>query len=534
MSKEVTIRGLIIGSLGSVVVTASSVYVALKLGALPWPTIFVAMLSMTILKFMGNTNIREINVTHTTMSAGAMVSGGLAFTLPAIWIIQPDRDFIFMEVLIVTLCGALLGLACTTLIRRYFIEIKKDEFTYPIGLAAYKTIKVSETTDKNTFYLFSAFGLSAIFTILRDKMGLIPPLFSFGKPNRTVFSAWVSPMAVAIGYIIGPVFSGIWALGALAGYFVLVPLGISTGLFDDETSANEFRNNLGIGLMVGTGIGVLVRGILPKIHELLGGLFNNRNSTSRWPILAAFIVVVLLGFGTSFRSLGVLAIAVILLIIIGTWFSATSSAVLAGQIGVNPLEVFGILVLLAVKFIIPGSTYLLVLSATVVAIASGLTGDMMNDYRVGYLVSTRPESQRWGETLGAIIGVVVSVSVIMLLFKNYGVDSLGKPEGFAAPQAHAVAAMAGQISQISALWIGVLVGFIFWLVKLPSMTLGLGVYLPVYITVPIFIGGLICLTESLFGGKKRVGTIAASGILGGEASIGVILAIFGLTQSIIP
>ncbi|MCI8630829.1 MAG: peptide transporter, partial [Firmicutes bacterium] len=78
MKKQFTLRGLIIGGIGAIVLTMSSMFVALKLSSLPWPIMFVALVSMFALKACGNTNINEINVTHTAMSAGAMVAGGLA------------------------------------------------------------------------------------------------------------------------------------------------------------------------------------------------------------------------------------------------------------------------------------------------------------------------------------------------------------------------------------------------------------------------------------------------------------------------
>ena len=68
--RQLTLRSMLIGALGAVVITTSSMYVALRMGALPWPTIFVAVLSMALLKLLGNTNLKEINVTHTAMSAG--------------------------------------------------------------------------------------------------------------------------------------------------------------------------------------------------------------------------------------------------------------------------------------------------------------------------------------------------------------------------------------------------------------------------------------------------------------------------------
>ena len=76
---QFTLRGMILGALGSALITTSSMYVALRMGALPWPTIFVAILSLTVLKALGSTNLNEVNVTHTAMSAGGMVAGGVAF-----------------------------------------------------------------------------------------------------------------------------------------------------------------------------------------------------------------------------------------------------------------------------------------------------------------------------------------------------------------------------------------------------------------------------------------------------------------------
>ncbi len=73
--EQLTARGLIIGGIGAVILTMSSMFVALKLSSLPWPIMFVALASMFALKAFGSTNINEINVTHTAMSAGAMVAG---------------------------------------------------------------------------------------------------------------------------------------------------------------------------------------------------------------------------------------------------------------------------------------------------------------------------------------------------------------------------------------------------------------------------------------------------------------------------
>ena len=535
MTKELSVRGLIIGALGSVIITASSLYVALRLGALPWPTIFVAILSMAVLKLLGNTTLKEINVTHTAMSAGAMVAGGLAFTIPAIWILDSDAPFRFWEILIITVAGTLLGLSATAIFRRYFIETREKNYAFPMGVAAFETVSAGDEGGSHAAWLFSSLGLAAIFTILRDKFGKIPALLNAGKlAEWNIFAGfWMSPMAVGIGYIIGPVYTGVWALGAIIGFGIIIPVGTSAGWFGDVAAADAFRSSLGIGLMVGTGVGVLVKGILPRLKSLISGAFGSDSGgrTSRlFPIAVIAVVIIALPLGTGFREMGILSIAAVIIVIIGAFLASLMAAVLTGQTGINPMEILGILVLLAVKLLAPGSMGILVSAAAVTAVAAGLAGDMMNDYRAGHLFGTDPKAQRTAETVGALIGSVVSVLVLFVLIRANGTESLGNPEVFPAPQAQAVAAMAGGIPHLWAFWSGVLVGTALFVSGLPSMTLGLGIYLPVFITGPIFLGGLIALVQRLITREApgKTGTVIASGLLGGEAVTGVVLAIIAL------
>ena len=108
--QQFTLRGMIIGAIGSVILTCSSMFVALKASSVPWPIMFVALVSMFGLKALGHTNYNEINVTHTAMSAGAMVAGGLAFTIPGIYMLDPAADLDFAKLLVITVGGVLLGL----------------------------------------------------------------------------------------------------------------------------------------------------------------------------------------------------------------------------------------------------------------------------------------------------------------------------------------------------------------------------------------------------------------------------------------
>ena len=170
--KQLTVRGLIIGAVGSIILTMSSMFIALKLSSLPWPIMFVVLVSMFVLKLMGNTNLQEINVTQTAMSAGAMVAGGLAFTIPGIWMLNPDTELSIPVLLAVTLGGVILGLIFTALFRKYFIETK--ELPYAMGQAAAATLVVGDNDKKKAGLLFISMGIAGVFTALRDWFAKIP------------------------------------------------------------------------------------------------------------------------------------------------------------------------------------------------------------------------------------------------------------------------------------------------------------------------------------------------------------------------
>ncbi|MCG8452365.1 MAG: OPT/YSL family transporter [Spirochaetales bacterium] len=540
MPKQLTPRALILGALGSVVITASSLYVALRLGALPWPTIFVAILSMALLKLFGKTSLQEVNITHTAMSAGAMVAGGLAFTAPALWILNPETEFSFLKMLSITLSGTLLGLAATALFRRYFIETRKEEYTYPIGAAAYETVSAGDDGGRHALWLFSSLGLTALFTVFRDKLGKIPALINFEKlAEKNIFAGiWISPMAMGIGYIIGPLYTGVWAIGALLGFGLIVPVGLATGIFETLANADAFRSSLGIGLMVGTGIGVLIKGILPQLRPLIKAAFGKDEKSLSSPsflLTAGIVAIVALTLGTDFRNLGGWIPVAVIVTVLGASLASLMAAVLTGQTGINPMEILGILVLLVVKIFAPEAMGALITAAAVTAVAAGLAGDVMNDYKAGALFGTNPRAQRIAETTGALIGAVVSVAVLYALVRSNGAGSLGDPTVFPAPQARAVAALAGGIPHLWAFIAGALFGTIFFIVKIPAMTLGLGLYLPVFITAPILLGGLWAFVEKLLRNAQgkavgKTGTVIASGLLGGEAVTGVVIAIITLVS----
>jgi len=525
--EQFTFRGMVIGSIGSVILTMSSMYVALKLGALPWPIIFVALVSMFALKALGRTNIHEINVTHTVMSAGAMVAGGIAFTVPGIWMLEPKAEVNLASLLIVTLGGVLLGLIFTALIRKYFVVTQ--DLPYPMGIAAAETLVIGDEGGKKSVVLFSSLGVAALFTLFRDWFEKIPQTLILNKAiaaKGVAFYIYLSPMLIAVGYLIGPLAVGIWFLGAMIGDFGIVIGMPMMGILDLDT-AMAVKSSLGIGVMVGTGIGIIVKGILPKAKEIFGPMFSKESRGDsivnlRW---APILMVILAFIFTFILDLG---IGASLITILGVWLATSMSAQVVGQSGINPMEIFGIIVLLAAKFAASLGNVHAFFVAAIVAVACGLVGDVMNDFKAGHILQSNPKAQWLGEVIGGIIGAFVSVGVLFVLIKAYGPEAFGDSELFPAPQASAVAAMVGGIPHMTSFVTGLFIGALLYVLRFPVMTLGLGIYLPFYLSFTAMIGGALKLIAEKAAPrfeKSGNGMIIASGLLGGEGVVGVVLAL---------
>lgn len=534
VDKHLTIRSILIGMLGSAVITASSMYVALRMGALPWPTIFVAVLSMALLKLFGKTNLNEINVTHTAMSAGSMVAGGLAFTLPAAWMLDKNADIGLWEVMIVAFAGMFLGLIFSMLLRKNFIVT--NPLPYPIGTVAAETVKAGDEGGSKAKLLFASMGFSVVFTFLRDWVlstgkSLIPSYWMSKKllDSNIQVGLWYSPMAAAIGYIIGPLYMGVWFLGAVIGYWLLMPIGVGTGLFADAAAADVFRKTLGMGLMIGTGAGIFIKSIIPKIGQLIAPLFNKENKTVLNKRLLALLPIGLAVIAALLTTMTRLSPLVSVLVILGTWITSSMAAQTTGQTGVNPMEVFGVIILLLIKLILPIGQTEAILIAAIVAAACGLAGDIMNDFKAGHTLNTNPKAQFISELAGGIVGAVVSAVVLFAMYNSFG--EFGGAN-LPAPQAAMVAQMVGGIGNVTAFIIGVVAGVLFYITGLPAITLGIGIYLPVIMSTTAFLGAVVAFITKRLKGKsaktEEKGMITASGLFGGEGITGVVIAIIKL------
>ncbi|MGB9832783.1 MAG: OPT/YSL family transporter [Caldisericum exile] len=517
LMQELKLRTIILAALGSAVISMSSIYVALRIGALPWPTIFVAILSMAILKALKNTNLKEINVAHTGMSAGAMVAGGIAFTIPGIWMINEQTKISFTYVFLVSLIGSVIGVFMVALIREFFIE--KSNLPFPVGVATAQTLIAGDKGGKKSKIVFSSLGASAIFTFLRDGFSKIPQAIIFRGLENYGIGLFMSPMAFGIGYIIGIIYMGVWFIGSIIGN-ILIPIFLSSAL-QGINAAITFKNNLGIGLIIGGGIALLIKDITPKILSIFKNAFSKLNISYK---IISVVLLSILGIELIFLKLGIIAS---LLTLVGAALSVVMAAYTDGATGIVPMEIFGIIILLFVKLVIGGNSlsYLpLFAIVAIVAVASGVAGDNLQDFKAGSIIGTNPKAQIISELVGAIVGAVFGTIAMFILHFAYG--KVGPGTFLVAPQAYAVSQMVQGLSNPRSFMFGLITGFALYFFNIPTMILGIGVYLPFIISLTAFLGSVLrVVIDKFFPKQSENFTLISSGLLGGEGFAGTIVAI---------
>ena len=557
MRGQLTLRGVVIGVLGCVIITASSAYTALKMGALPWPIIFAAVISLFFLKLLGNASLNEANVTHTIMSAGAMVAGGLAFTIPGAWMLGMADQVSWLDMFVVALAGTILGLIATALIHRHFIVDAALEF--PTGNAAAQTLRATEAGGKTGKQLFGSMGLAGIYCVLRDALGVVPSMLcSIDIPGVT-FAIYNSPMLLSVGFLVGFAPVAFWFAGALLGNFGIIVGGTAAGAFD-VTTAQGIVKSLGMGLMMGSGIAVVLKDIVPEVAGIVRGLAaDNVTDTNSQSLisgslkldagiiaLAAAAVAVIIAIALDLGP--VPAVVVTLLTFVTTIMSAQS----VGQTGIDPMEIFGLIVMLIVAAFAQLAQVKLFFIAGVVAVACGLAGDVMNDFKAGAVLGTNPRAQWVGQAIGGVVGALVAAAVMMALVTAYGPDAFGPDKSFVAAQASVVATMVSGIPSVPWFVGGLVAGIVLYWAGLPAMMVGLGVYLPFYMSLTAFLGSLVKLVydkwatardakAGITGEAKAAkdaatqeqGLVVASGLLGGESIVGVILAFISVGMNLL-
>src|SRR5881628_3067794 len=427
---ELTARALILGVLLGLIFSASSVYLALKIGLTVSSSIPIAVLSITIFRALGRTSILENNIVQTTGSASDSVAAGVVFTIPAILLMGYDLDI--GRVAVLATAGGLMGILMMIPLRRALIVKEHGTLVYPEGTACAEVLIAGEERGLQAKRVFQAFGVGFVYKFLQAGLKFWPdvPGKALGfYPGAAVFTE-ASPELLGVGYIIGPRIAGYLFAGGCLAYLVLAPAIklVGSGLTEPfgfpavklirDMSPGEIRASfvfyIGAGAVASAGIIALARS-LPTIlssfasswKELrasrLGQAVTRLRTEDDLPLsltvggsIALAIVLTLL------PQLGVNLLGAVLIVIFGFFFATVSSRI-CGQIGssANPISGMTIAALLGtcLIFVAIGWTGVdhrvqAISIAAVVAVATANAGNTSQDLKTGFLVGATPRRQR--------------------------------------------------------------------------------------------------------------------------------------------
>jgi len=473
---ELTARALILGVVLGLIFSASSVYLALKIGLTVSSSIPIAVLSITIFRALGRTSILENNIVQTTGSASDSVAAGVVFTIPAILLMGYDLDI--GRVAVLATAGGLMGILMMIPLRRALIVKEHDTLIYPEGTACAEVLIAGEERGLQAKRVFQAFGVGFVYKFLQAGLKLWPdvPGKALGfYPGAAVFTE-ASPELMGVGYIIGPRIAGYLFAGGCFAYLVLAPAIklVGSGLTEPfgfpaiklirDMSPGELRSSfvfyIGAGAVASAGIIALARSlptILSSFASSLKDLRDSRLGQAVTRLRTEDDLPISLTVGGSIAlavaltllpQVGVNLLGAILIVIFGFFFATVSSRV-TGQIGssANPISGMTIAALLGtcLIFVAIGWTGVdhrvqAISIAAVVAVATANAGNTSQDLKTGFLVGSTPRRQQIAILVGALGSALVVGWTLTLLNRAY---TYPVPETHPAFSAQALAPAAG-------------------------------------------------------------------------------------------
>jgi len=557
-SRAFTPRGVLVSVGISMVLCVVGQYIAISLGMMPWSTVLVAIVVMAILNALGRlfrrpANIHEVVVTQAAGSVGILMGAGVAFVLPGIWYVQGSsaHPIPVWTVGLLAAVGGLLGVIISNSFREEFVD--EENLPFPAGKAAGDVLKAGDEGGRKARLVLIVGSLTGLFALLRDTVlpqSLNPLSLEFLQSRNIFISIKFSLLSVAGGYLLGPYYSTTWFLGSIFAWVFLLPALMTSfaakGAADAFTSANIFRMSMGTGIVIGSGICFLILGLGPKARQLASAFSRVLSTASlRLPMLAVAGAIAIL------YATGVLGIASSFFAILGVFIMTPLAAKTTGETNIDPMEIFGILVFLFASALVTLPVVEAFYVICIVTIGAGVAGDIMHDYRTARMLGTDPFQITRMQIIAVLAGALMAGVGLSVLFNAYGVsgpNAIGNPTGsLPAPQSQIVKLFVtsiigtGGLPNPNAFWSGFLFGFLLQAVSgiaallgrrvnISAFSFGIGVFLPMQVSLPIFIGGMFKLLADRRNFPDEKGDMIAASMLGGEGIIGFVLAV----QKILP
>jgi len=550
---ELTTRVIIIGILLGTVMTAANAYLGMLVGMTVSASIPAAVMSMLILRGLKfkDVSILENNSVQTMASAGESLAAGVIFTVPALLVMGIWSDINWVDTFIIAFLGGVLGTMFTIALRRVFIV--EEALPYPEGVACREVLVSGEEGGSGLIAIIYALIIGALFGWCVKGMHLtkhmVHKAFDFGS-MRVYAGTEVSIALFSVGYIVGLRIASFIFLGGVIGFGILVPMyGIINGwpAGMDPTLAfmaiwSDQIRFVGVGAMVVGGVYTLWsmrKTIMTGFKKALNfresegddELLRTEIDIDMRKVMIVCAIIASLTFFYYWWRTGSLVLALVgagFLAVAAFFFSAVAGYI-AGVVGSSNSPVSGMtiatLLFTSMLVWIVGDLILgmeqedlmfaTLIIAAVVAVNAAIAGDVMQDLKTGHLVGATPYRQQTAEIIGVIVGAVVIGPVLWLLNEAFRItkthcydnppsswdpnsgETLQKAcEGaLTAPQAELIGSIiqgmfGGQLN-LPMITLGALIAIIIIWRKMPVMSVAIGIYLPLGLSVPIVVGGLV-------------------------------------------
>ena len=577
---QLTVKAVALGIALAMLLAGANAYLGLFAGMTVSASIPAAVISMGLLKLFRNSNILENNIVQTAASAGESLAAGVIFTLPALIILGYWESFDYWWVCMIAGIGGLLGVMFTVPLRRSFIV--DQALIYPEGTATAEVLRAGEARGAAIKALAVGGGIGAVVKLCEAGLKLWPSSAAGGTwvgQNTALYAGTnLSPALLGVGYIVGINVAALILIGGVISWYVAIPIYSTWFATSDPVLGDMLKNNasavdvafqiwtskiryLGVGAMLTGGLWALISVRSSIINGFRGGLSAGQRSSGK---AAANDAPMALVIGVSLvltvplfmlylqivNSVGIALAMTLVMGIAGFLFSAVAGY-MAGIVGSshNPISGITISTILLASLLLLwltgnddiGPTAAIVIGA-VVCCAAAIAGDNMQDLKAGYLLGATPWKQQLMQCVGVLSSMLVMAPILNLLLKAYGIGlpTAEQPDALLAPQAALMASVAEGVFSGNLPWTmvamgaGIGIGIILideWLAarrasfRAPVLAVAIGVYLPLELAVPIFLGGLIHWLVSRRGAAANSGMLLAAGLITGEALIGILLAV---------
>jgi len=575
---EITIKALFLGVVLSMILAGANAYLGLFAGMTVSASIPAAVISMGVLSLFKKSNILENNIVQTAASAGESLAAGVIFTIPALVLLGYWDTFDYVEVAKIAAVGGVIGVLFTVPLRRALIVTAK--LKYPEGVATAEVLRAGNEAKQGT----EDDGSGGLKTIgLTSLAGGLMKLCQqgFGMWHAEMAGATVigksifgigtdlSPALISVGYIVGRNIGILVVAGGLISWAVAIPIYSAIIGFEGDTldSAWDIWNSkiryLGVGAMVVGGIWSLIKLFKPLVEGIKSSLATLKNQTNNEDVpleekdipinyvgiaLIALLVPVFLLYLDIIGSIGLAALLAVVMMIFGFLFSAVA-AYMAGVVGSSNNPISGV----TIATILFTSLFLFAILGTgsgvgaasaimvgaVVCCAAAIGGDNLQDLKSGHILGATPWKQQVMQIVGTLSAAVILGLVLDILHTAY---TIGSPT-LSAPQATLMKSVADGVFTGNLPWAFVYIGGVIAVIlilidlrqermgsdfRVPVLAVAVGIYLPITLTVPIFIGGMINHLGKKAGGSKsseKRGLLMSSGFITGEALMGILVAV---------